>query len=90
MLQVLPTEKAMQLLREGKAGSGDFSAADEASRKMLRSLMDNRAEAKQGTSGQAFYGEPTMQNAQHTSPCSMTCVTALHLRMGGCDCPHDV
>ena len=48
----------MQLLREGKAGSGDFSAADEASRKLLRSLIENRAEAKQGTSGQAFYGKP--------------------------------
>ena len=55
-MQVLPTEKALQLLREGKSGSGDFSAADAASRKLLQSLMEKRAEAKHGTSGQAFYG----------------------------------
>ena len=62
-MQVLPTEKAMQLLREGKAGSGDFSAADAASKKLLRSLMEKRAEAKQETSGQAFYGEPILSIA---------------------------
>ncbi len=55
-LQVLPTEKALQLLREGQSASGDFSAADAASRKLLHSLMEKRAEAKHGTSGQAFYG----------------------------------
>lgn len=56
----------MQLLREGKAGSDDFSAADEASKKLLRSLMDNRAEAKQGTSGQGFYGKSKSLLWKHT------------------------
>ena len=58
-MQVLPSVKAMQLLREGKTGSDDFSAADAASRKMLESLMkreSSRAEARKGTSGPAFYG----------------------------------
>ena len=56
LAQVLPSEKALQLLREGKAGSGDFSAADSASRKLLQSLMEKRAEDKKAMPSQASYG----------------------------------
>ena len=56
MPQVLPSEKALQLLREGKVGPGDFSAADSASRKLLQSLMEKRAEDKKATPSQSFYG----------------------------------
>ena len=55
--QVLPSEKALQLLREGKVGPGDFSAADSASRKLLQSLMEKRAEDKKATPSSTFYGE---------------------------------
>lgn len=55
--QVLPTEKALQLLREGQAGSRDFSAADAASRKLMDSLLKKRASGPtKPTTGQAFYG----------------------------------
>lgn len=54
--QVLPSEKALQLLQGGKVGPGDFSAADSASRKLLQSLMEKRAEDKKATPSSSFYG----------------------------------